>query len=53
MKNNCYKDKNIIHIEYDIDLDDYLFLVCLIRCVRDGSISFSELNKFVSEEVMK
>lgn len=53
MKTNCYKDKNIIHIEFDVDLDDYLFLVCFIRGVRDGSISFSELNKFVSEEVMK
>lgn len=53
MKNNCYKDKNKIHIEFDIDLDDYLFLVCFIRGVRDGSISVSELNKLISEEVMK
>lgn len=53
MKNNCCKDKNKIHIEFDIDLDDYLFLVCFIRGVRDGSISVSELNKLISEEVMK
>lgn len=53
MKSNCYQDKNIIHIEFDIDLGDYLFLVCFIRGIRDGSITVDDINNFNISEVMK
>lgn len=53
MKNNCYQDKNKIHIEFDIDLDDYLFLVCFIRGIRNGSITVEDINNFNNPEVMK
>ena len=48
-----YLGNNKFHIEFDIDLGDYLFLVCFIRGIRDGSITVDDINNFNISEVMK
>ena len=48
-----YLGNNKFHIEFDIDLDDYLFLVCFMRGIRDGSITVDDINNFNNSEVMK
>lgn len=48
-----YLGNNKFHIEFDIDLGDYLFLVCFIRGIRDGSIIVDDINNFNISEVME
>ena len=48
-----YLENNKFHIEFDIDLGNYLFLVCFIRGIRDGSITVDDINNFNNPEVMK
>lgn len=48
-----YLGNNKIHLEFNVDLDDYLFLCFFMAGIRNGSITVDDINNFYNSEVMK